>query len=202
MVPAIVLAAGQSSRMGRPKALLPLGSDGETFLSAIVRTLHAANVDDLLVVVGHDASDIRQSLSSLNLPARVIENIDYERGQLSSLQAGLLAADRPGVRGVLVTLVDLPLVAADTVRAVLDAYQRNRSALIVRPVKAGRHGHPVVFDRALFDELRTADPQVGARPVVHAHRDRIVEVPISDEGAFLDIDTPADYERVIGKLPG
>lgn len=188
--------------MGRPKALLPLGSDGETFLSTIVRTLRAASVDDLLVVVGRDASDIRQSLSSLNLPARVIENIDYERGQLSSLQAGLLAADRPGVRGVLVTLVDLPLVAADTVRAVLDGYRRDRSALIVRPVKAGRHGHPVVFDRALFDELRAADPQVGARPVVHAHRDRIVEVPISDEGAFLDIDTPADYERVIGKLPG
>jgi molybdenum cofactor cytidylyltransferase len=188
--------------MGRPKALLPVGSEGETFLSTILRTLRGANVDDVLVVVGRDASDIRQSLSSLTLPVRIIENVDYERGQLSSLQAGLAAADRPGVRGVLVTLVDLPLVTADTVRAVLDAYRRDRSAPIVRPVKAGRHGHPVVFDRALFDELRAADPAIGARPVVHAHRDRIVEVPVSDDGAFLDIDTPADYERAIGKLPG
>lgn len=188
--------------MGQPKALLPIGGGGETFLSRIVQTLRAADVDDVLVVVGRHASSITQSLSSLKLPVRVIENVEYERGQLLSLQAGLVAADRPGVRGVLVTLVDLPLVTPDTVRAVLDAYRRERTAPIVRPVKAGRHGHPVVFDRALFDELRAADPGVGARPVVHAHRDRIVEVPISDEGAFLDIDTPGDYERAIGKLPG
>jgi molybdenum cofactor cytidylyltransferase len=201
MVPAIVLAGGQSSRMGRPKALLPIGDGGETFLSRIVRTLRAADVDDVLVVVGRDAPAVARLLSSLKLPVRMIENAEYQRGQLSSLQAGLTAADRPGVRGALVTLVDLPLVAAETVRAVLDAYRREPAAPIVRPVMAGRHGHPVVFDRALFADLRAADSAIGARPVVHAYRDRIVDVPVSDEGAFRDIDTPDDYERAIGTFP-
>jgi molybdenum cofactor cytidylyltransferase len=200
MVPAIVLAAGRSSRMGRPKALLPIG--GDTFLFRVLETLQRAGADDLLVVLGHEAQAIAASLAERSLPVRCIENADYERGQLSSLQAGLLAADRPGVRGVLVMLVDVPLVSHDTVREVLESYRRHPGAAIVRPAAAGRHGHPVVFDRSLFDALRAADPAVGAKPVVRAHLDRTIDVPIVDEGAFLDIDTPEDYERVIGPWPG
>lgn len=201
MVPAIVLAAGASTRMGRPKPLLPLGGGDETFLSRILKTLREADVDDLLVVVGHDGASIRASLKPFGFSVRVVENPDYSRGQLSSLQAGLLAADRPGVRGVLVTLVDLPLVSSSTVRAVLEAYSRHPTVAIVRPVNGDRHGHPVVFDRQLFDELRTGDPAVGAKPIVNAHRDAVLGVPVTDEGAFVDIDTHGDYERLIGKLP-
>ncbi|HEY7447156.1 MAG TPA: nucleotidyltransferase family protein [Vicinamibacterales bacterium] len=199
MIPAIVLAAGASTRMGRPKALLPLG--GETFLSRILKTLRDAEVDDLLVVVGHEGATITASLAPLVFPVRVVENPDYSRGQLSSLQAGLRAADRPGVRGVLVTLVDLPLISGSTVRAVLDAYRRHPTAAIVRPVDGNRHGHPVVFDRGLFAELRAGDPTVGAKPIVNAHQESIVGVPVMDEGAFVDIDTPGEYERLLGKLP-
>jgi molybdenum cofactor cytidylyltransferase len=199
MIPAIVLAAGASTRMGRPKALLPLG--GETFLSRIVKTLRDAEVDDLLVVVGHEGAMITASLAPLAFPVRVVENPDYSRGQLSSLQAGLRAADRPGVRGVLVTLVDLPLISSSTVRAVLDAYRRHPTAAIVRPVDGNRHGHPVVFDRQLFIELRAGDPAIGAKPIVQAHREAIVGVPVTDEGAFVDIDTPDEYERLIGRFP-
>ena len=200
MVPAIVLAAGASTRMGRPKPLLPLGGGDETFLSRILKTLRDADVDDLLVVVGHDGASIKVSLKPFDFSVRVVENPDYSRGQLSSLQAGLLAADRPGVRGVLVTLVDLPLVSSSTVRAVLEAYSRHPTAAMVRPVNGDRHGHPVVFDRQLFDELRAGDPAVGAKPIVHAHREAILSVPVTDEGAFVDIDTPDDYQRFIGKL--
>jgi molybdenum cofactor cytidylyltransferase len=200
MIPAIVLAAGASTRMGRPKALLPLGD--ETFLSRILRTLHDAEVDDLLVVVGHEGATITASLARLAFPVRVVENRDYARGQLSSLQAGLRAADHPGVRGVLVTLVDLPLISSSTVRAVIDAYRRHPTAAIVRPVDGDRHGHPVVFDRQLFAELRAGDPTVGAKPIVKAHQESIVGVPVTDEGAFVDIDTPDEYERRFGKLPG
>ncbi|HEY7444720.1 MAG TPA: nucleotidyltransferase family protein [Vicinamibacterales bacterium] len=199
MIPAIVLAAGASTRMGRPKALLPLG--GETFLSRIVKTLRDAEVDDLLVVIGHEGAMITASLAPLAFPVRVVENPDYSRGQLSSLQAGLRAADRPGVRGVLVTLVDLPLISSSTVRAVLDAYRRHPTAAIVRPVDGNRHGHPVVFDRQLFIELRAGDPAIGAKPIVQAHREAIVGVPVTDEGAFVDIDTPDEYERLIGRFP-
>ncbi len=200
MVPAIVLAAGESSRIGWSKALLPIGRD--TFLSRILRTLAEADADDLLVVIGPDAARIEASLAGLDLAVRLIENPAWERGQLSSLQAGLLAADRPGVRGVLVTLVDLPLVSAATVRQVLEAYRRNPSAPIVRPVRDQRHGHPVVLGRALFEELRAADPAAGAKPVIQAHLHAAVDVPVTDEGAFLDIDTRDDYERLIGPWPG
>jgi molybdenum cofactor cytidylyltransferase len=198
MIPAIVLAAGASTRMGKPKALLPLG--GETFLSRILKTLHDAEVDDLLVVVGHDGAAIAASLAPLTFPVRVVENPDYSRGQLSSLQAGLRAADRPGVRGILVTLVDLPLISSSTVRAVLDAYHQHPGVAMARPVMGDRHGHPVVFDRRLFDDLRTGDPAVGAKPIVNAHLEAVLNVPVTDEGAFLDIDTPAEYERFIGKF--
>src|SRR6476660_6387585 len=124
VIPAIVLAAGRSSRMGRAKATLPAG-DGHTFLTRIVQTLLDAGVDDVIVVVGHDADAIAGSFSGSGLPARFVVNRDYDRGQLSSLLAGLNAIDRPGVTAVLVTLVDVPLVSASTVRAVMDSYRRS-----------------------------------------------------------------------------
>jgi molybdenum cofactor cytidylyltransferase len=97
----------------------------------------------------------------------------------------------------MVAPVDQPLVSAATVRLVLEAWRRTR-APIVRPAREGRHGHPVLFDRALFDALRRADPSAGARGVVRAHADRAVDVPVDDDGAFADIDTPEDYARWIG----
>src|SRR5947207_9308448 len=111
MIPAIVLAAGRSTRMGRPKALLPLG-DNETFLSRIVRTLHEADVDDVVVVVGHESGPVIADLVQRDAAARFVINHEYESGQLSSLLAGLRAIDRPGVAAALVTLVDVPLMKA------------------------------------------------------------------------------------------
>ncbi len=124
-------------------------------------------------------------------------NERYAEGQLSSLVAGLAVADRPGVVAALVTPVDAPLVAVATVRAIVAAYQRS-GALVVRPARGGEHGHPVLVDRRLFDELRQADPSVGARAVIRAHAAATVNVMVDDEGAFVDIDTPEEYERHIG----
>jgi molybdenum cofactor cytidylyltransferase len=101
---------------------------------------------------------------------------------------------------MLVTLVDLPLVLPATVRAVLEGYRRT-GAPIVRPTREGRHGHPILFDRSLFDELRRADPERGAKPVVRAHAADGLEIDIEDQGAFVDVDTPDDYERVFGVPP-
>lgn len=202
MVPAIVLAAGLSSRMGRSKALLPIDGGRGTFLTRILHTLHDADVDDIVVVVGHEAAAVQRSVAGLEVPVRLVENRRFELGQLSSLQAGLVAVDRPGVRGVLVALVDVPLVSASTVRRVLDAYRQAPSAAVVRPVVGQHHGHPVIFDRSVFDELRAADPAVGAKPVVRAHADATIDVQVEDEGACLDIDTREEYERLIGTFPG
>jgi molybdenum cofactor cytidylyltransferase len=195
VIPAIVLAAGRSSRMGHAKATLPVG-DGHTFLTRIIRTLLDAGVDDVIVVLGHDADLIASSFSESGLPARVVVNHDYDRGQLSSLVAGLNAVDRPGVAAVLLTLVDVPLVSESTVRAVIDRYRRT-GAPIVRPTSGDRHGHPLLIDRSVFDALRAADPAAGAKPVVRAHASAVGDIAIEDEGAFLDVDTEEEYRKTI-----
>ena len=183
--------------MGRPKPLLPL-DERDTFLSRIVRTLAEASVEDVVVVVGHEAPAIISSFANVDLVARFVENPDYEQGQLSSLIAGLRVVDRPGVVGVLVTLVDVPLVSASTVRAVV-AHYRQTHAPVVRPVRGNEHGHPVLIDRSLFNAIRRADPATGAKPIIRAHVSPLGEMPVDDAGAFADADTPDDYARLIGR---
>lgn len=196
MIPGVVLAAGKSSRMGRSKALLPI-SGSETFLSRIVHTLLDGGADDIVIVLGHDAHVIAQHVESTGLPARVVVNAAYETGQFSSVLAALSAIDRPGVQAFLMTLVDVPLVAASTVRAVLERY-RTTAAPVVRPVRGDAHGHPVLIDRSLFGPLRSADPSHGARVIVRAHASPAGNVAVDDEGAFLDIDTLEAYARAFG----
>jgi molybdenum cofactor cytidylyltransferase len=195
MIPGIVLAGGKSSRMGRPKALLPIGSADDTFFDRLTRTLLDAGIDDVIVVVGADAEAIRAATRP-RAGVRIVDNPDYEQGQLTSLLTGLRAMDMARARAALVTLIDVPLVSAATVRALIAA-QRESGAPVVRPVSQGRHGHPVIFGKELFEELQRADPAHGAKPVVRAHAAEMIEVPIDDEGAFTDIDTREEYERFI-----
>ena len=208
-VPAVILAGGRSSRMGRPKALLPAG--GETFVGRIARTLRAGGAGPLVVVApgAELAARIRAALAGhagLAPPPRVVVNPDPDRGQLSSLVVGLDALELPDADGravdaVLVTLVDVPLATPATVRALLERYRRTRAPL-VRPARRDGpgHGHPVLFGRALFGELRRADPAAGAKPVVRAHEAEAEDVVVDDPGAFTDIDTPDDYRRAFGEL--
>lgn len=196
MFPGIVLAGGKSSRMGRPKALLPIGQAGDTFFDRVTRTLFDAGIDDVVVVVGADAGAIRAGVR-LRPGVRIVDNPDYEQGQLTSLLVGLRAIDTARSTAALVTLIDVPLVSAATVRTLI-ATQRAHHAPVVRPISNGRHGHPVIFARELFAELESADPAHGAKPVVRAHAAEMIEVPIDDEGAFTDIDTREDYDRFIG----
>lgn len=190
--------------MGRPKAALPFGQTGETVLSRIVSTMLAGGVPDLVVVVGAHIDAVRRAMPRHEARARVIEHPGWASGQLSSLIAGLDALDRSLLEAVLVTPVDVPLVTPLTVAAVVSAWRRTR-APIVRPADAStslsaggeRHGHPVIFDRAVFADLRSADPNVGAKAVFAIYRDRVLNVAVKDAGAFEDIDTPEDYQRLI-----
>lgn len=194
MIPAIVLAAGRSSRMGVPKATLAF-DERDTLLSHIVRTFHAANVDDVIVVLGHHGDEIARSLAQTDVAARIVTNREYDRGQLSSLQAALTIVDRPGVDGMLMTLVDVPFLTPLTVHAVLDRYHQTHAA-VVRPTSGTRHGHPVLLARSLFHAIRHADDRTGVKPLVRAHASLAGDVPVTDEGAFLDVDTPEDYEQL------
>ncbi len=210
--------------MGRPKALLPAGGD-ETFLSRIVRTLRYGGVRDIVVVAASDGPlrEIRSALAAASAGGttrdggaaasatdpvpRIVLNPDPSRGQLSSLLCGLEAIDGPDVDAMLLTLVDVPLVAPETVAALLAAYARTR-APVVRPIRADpcaagtsrRHGHPVILDRALFDSLRSADPDEGAKPIIRACADRAVAVAVASDAPFMDIDTPDAYERAFGSV--
>ena len=191
MIPAVILAAGLSTRMGRSKPLLRL-KEGDTFVTRLVRSFTEAGVDDVVVVLGHEADAVAATIIESGVAARLVVNEAYKTGQLSSVLRGLNAIDRPGVKAMLLTLVDVPLVSPSTIRAVIDRYKTTR-APIVRPVRGDEHGHPVLIDRSLFPLLRTADPATGAKPVVRDHVSAAGNVTVDDDGAFVDVDTLHEY---------
>jgi molybdenum cofactor cytidylyltransferase len=196
VVTAIVLAAGESSRMGFPKALLRSPA-GQIFIARIAATMHAADLRDVIVVTGRHHDDIANAVAQdpHAPPMRLVRNPDPSRGQLSSLWTGLDACS-PDAEAVVVTLVDVPMLRPSTVRQVLETW-RATGAPIVRPAVGMRRGHPVVFDRRLFEELRRAPLEAGARAVVSAHYPEIVNVPVDDPGCLVDVDTPQDYSALI-----
>ena len=106
------------------------------------------------------------------------------------------AAITPTVEAILLTLVDIPFVAVETIQVIVEAYYKNNSP-IVRPAIGSRHGHPVLFDQSLFRALREADPERGAKTIIRKYEKDILNVRISDEGALTDIDTPADYAEAM-----
>jgi molybdenum cofactor cytidylyltransferase len=174
VIGAIVLAAGSSSRMGRPKAALTLGRDGPSFVDAITNTLSAAGVSAVRVVV---------------------INPNPASGMLSSVQCGVRALPS-GLDAVFVWPVDHPLVERDTVIALIAAFRGSAPPVVV-PTHDGRRGHPVLFAARVLPELLVADGTRGAAAVVHAHDDRL-ELPVADRGVLCDIDTPEDYARLVG----
>ena len=182
--------------MGAPKATLP-DSEGRPFVARIVRTFIDAGVSRITIVVGSQLTAIARALEADDLPVRprLIVNPDRSRGQLSSLLVGLDTAESD-IEAVLVTLVDVPLIASSTIRQIVAAWEAARPP-VVRPAIGIRHGHPVLFDRAVFDELRRAPLDEGAKFVVHAHAGRVVNVEVGDEGCLFDVDTPGDYDRLV-----
>jgi molybdenum cofactor cytidylyltransferase len=189
VIGAVVLAAGASSRMGRPKAGLTLGVDGPTFLDAILSTLDACGVSEVRVVVapGRERNDVRD-----------VVNPDPAAGMLSSIQCGLRALP-DNLEAVFVWPVDHPVVETATVLAMIAALREAESPIVV-PTHGGRRGHPVLFARRVLPELFGKDLGRGAATVVHAHADRI-ELPVADPGVLRDVDTPEEYARLVAARP-
>ncbi len=194
MIRGIILAAGRSTRMGQPKAGLLVAEGGTTFAAAITATLQAAGLADVIMVAGAHPREVAEAVRGL-AGVQVVQNPQWEAGQLSSLVAGLDAVDTPDLDAVLVTLVDIPLVRRDTVEALLEAWRATR-APIVRPALGARHGHPVIFDRVTFADLRAAPRGVGAKAVIAAWQSQILNLPCDDPGALLDVDTPQEYDAL------
>jgi molybdenum cofactor cytidylyltransferase len=198
MLETLVLAGGGSTRMGSPKALLATPS-GETFLTRIVHTLREAGLDRLTVVTGVHHDRIIESCAASGWDAiRFVRNPDPARGQLSSLLSGMHSVVGPETEGVLVMLVDIPLVTVQTVRSVIETWHLTR-APIVRPAVGSAHGHPVIFDVETFAALRAAPLELGAKSVISALGDRVQNVEVPDRGCLVDIDTPDEYVRLVSQ---
>jgi molybdenum cofactor cytidylyltransferase len=191
MIAAVVLSAGESSRMGRPKALLAI--DGQTFIERIVAALNHGGLERIVVVLGFNAEEMRHRID--HLPVEIVVNRDYKQGQLSSLQAAIayLETDQ-NCDGMMVHLVDHPYIDPKLVAVMLREFKNSRS-LIVVPRHQGKRGHPVIFSRALFAELLSAPMDQGAKAVVNAHRAETLEIDTENVGVTLDIDTPELYRQ-------
>lgn len=191
MICGIVLAAGRSRRMGEPKALLVAGD--ETFLQRSIRALREGGCDYVVVVTARLDDDTARWIAeeAAALDAGIAVNPAAESQQADSLRIGLKALP-PQAEAAVVAPVDVPDVSGALVRAVIEEHQRT-GAPIALPARDGRRGHPVLFDRRVFDELMRPDLAEGARTVIHAHAAELAEVPV--DALPPDLDTPDDYRR-------
>ena len=190
MITGVVLAAGTSSRFGRTKQLAEL--QGKPLVQHAIDA--AAAVDEVVVVLGHDAERVREAL---DLPenARVVVNPDFERGQASSLAAGLAAAD-PASDAAVVLLADQPGIAASHVRALADAF-RARGSRIVRLRFRDGPG-PALLSREVWDDAVSLTGDTGARALIAVHPEWVEEVDV-DADAPPDVDTPDDYRGLVSR---
>ena len=191
MIVAVVLAAGESSRMGSPKALLPI--DGETFIARIVGVLKQTQIGKVVIVLGHDAAELKPRIE--HLAAEILINADYKLGQLSSLQVAVRSLRRQAdCDGMLVHLVDHPYLKPALVDQMIQSFYDSKK-LIVVPRCGDKRGHPVIFSRELFDELLSAPMDQGAKAVVNAHHGETLEIETDEAGITVDIDTPELYRQ-------
>ena len=193
MIAGIVLAGGQSRRMGRRKATLEVG--GETFLERAVRVLGEGGCSDIVVVLGADEPELPKLTTGSGVRAA---RSGGGPEQIDSLRAGLRALPATAEAAVVIP-VDHPLIEPATVAVIVETFQACR-APVVRVSHEGRHGHPVLVAAAVFDELLNDELPDGARTVVRAHAHELVDVEVDDPGVLIDIDTPEDYKKHLGDL--
>jgi molybdenum cofactor cytidylyltransferase len=185
----LILAAGESRRMGFPKALLPYRE--ETFLDRLAR-LFAARCAPVIVVLGAEAERIR---AGVHPAATFVVNPDWARGQTTSMQCGLRAVP-PDADGVLFTLVDHPAVRPATIDALL---VEPCTALVRVPRCHGHRGHPIWFSRELIAEFLALPETGAARDVVHSHAAQTEFLDVDDPGILADIDDPEAYRGLTGE---
>jgi molybdenum cofactor cytidylyltransferase len=194
MIAAIILAAGESSRMGQHKLLLPLL--GKALLVHVVDNTLAAGVENVVVVVGYHADDVRALLA--NYPVRLVENPDYAQGQSTSVRAGISAL-APQTDAAIILLGDQPLVTPALLRDLIETWQHTGKP-IVAPFYQGQRGNPVLFARSLFAELLAVTGDQGGREVLQQHAGEIASVVVDDADAAQDLDTWQEYQALLQRL--
>jgi molybdenum cofactor cytidylyltransferase len=180
---AIILAAGESRRMGEPKQLLPF--TGKTMLQCV---MDAFNVDETLVVLGYRADEIAKKIHG----ARIVPNPNYAQGMFSSVQAGLRALPT-ATKLVLLALGDQPRLQSATVKKLIKEITRG----ILVPSYSGRQGHPLLFEARYVPEILAMDEALTLKHFLANHPDELTRLVVEDEGVLVDIDDRADYERAV-----
>jgi molybdenum cofactor cytidylyltransferase len=194
MLAAVILSGGESSRMGSPKALVQLGPGGETFLEHLLEVTRQPEIGWTRVVLGKHTAEISRALS-LD-PANIVVNENWHLGQLSSIQAAIRSLPAGETDGVMLFLVDHPLITKTLVSQIIAEFYGSQRPIVV-PTFNRRRGHPVVFAARLYEELLAASPEQGAREVVWAHANEVHEVPTVEEGILLNLNDPAALQRAL-----
>jgi molybdenum cofactor cytidylyltransferase len=189
-VSAVLLAAGESRRMGAFKQLLRINDS--TFVERCVDTLLSSKVDEVVVVTGHRSEEVKSALGERRV--RFAHNDQYQLGMSSSIVKGVSELS-PTVRACLIALADQPLIPVNVIDSLIEAFQ-NRGGLILIPRFQGRRGHPVIIDLSLKNELARIDPAQGLREMVNKHLSETTMVDVSTESILLDFDFPRDYETI------
>jgi len=199
MLAAVILAAGESRRMGTPKAMLPFPATDTTpgkitFLEHLISVARHPRIGHLRVVLGARAEKI-QGRVSLE-PQCLVLNPDWAKGQLSSIQAAIRSLPDGSTDGAILFLVDHPLISSEVVSLLIDCFY-DSGAPIVLPAYMGKRGHPVIFSSKLYNELLAAPLDTGARAVVWAHAGQVLEVSTLEEGVLLNLNDPDTLKRAL-----
>lgn len=189
-ISAILLAAGESKRMGTPKLLLNLG--GKTILEHSIDNLLNSKVSEVIVVLGHGAEGLLSRINQRTI--KIMENSLYRQGMSTSIIAGLCLVDSRA-RAVMLALADQPLIPPAVIDRLIEAYEGGGRGIAV-PVHRGRRGHPVIYSVKYKEELLKLTGDIGGREIVGRHPEDLLEVEVDSESIFTDIDTMEDYKSI------
>lgn len=193
MICALVLAAGESRRMGTPKMLLPIGD--KTIIEHIVDNICDSKADKILVVLGSHREEIQSKIASR--PVLTVVNTQYQEGMLSSIQVGFEALPQ-GTTAAMVCLGDQPLIPFSVMDDLIEIYQKTKQGIVL-PVFQKRRGHPILIDMKYRQDVKNLSPAVGLRALVHNYPQDVQEVEVDTPHILKDIDYPEDYQNELAK---
>jgi molybdenum cofactor cytidylyltransferase len=192
MISAILLAAGQSKRMGKLKQLMPFGKS--TIVEQAVDNLLGSAVDEVIVVVGYKAEDVMKAI--VVKPIKLVINPDYKQGMGTSIIAGLKSV-QSRTQGVMLALGDQPLVNSQTINRLIEEFYNHDKGIAV-PTYQDRRGHPIIFAMKYKEQLLKLSGDVGGRQIIEDHPDDVLEVAVDSKSVIADFDTTDDYQAYIG----
>jgi len=191
MVWAVILAAGESKRMGKPKLLLPFGES--TIIGTVVNNTIQSKADKTLVVLGSDEDKVIEKID--DLPVKITVNTNFREGMLSSIQWGFESLPEK-TRAVLVVLGDQPSISSSVINKIIDGYNQTEKGIVL-PVYNKKRGHPVLIDMKYRDEVKQLSSDIGMHELIHNHAEDVLEVEVGTQRILNDIDTVEDYNKEI-----